>query len=53
MLFDRVTDPHEIHNLAGTESHRAIESELRDYLRQWHARWPLPERLPLPGTRGA
>jgi arylsulfatase A-like enzyme len=53
MLFDRVTDPHEIRNLAGSETHRKIESELRDYLRQWHARWPLPERLPLAEKRGA
>jgi arylsulfatase A-like enzyme len=53
MLFDRESDPVEIHNLAGQPAVAGIERELRDYLQQWQKRWVLPERLPLTHAQGA
>ena len=35
MLFDRQTDPHETHNLAGTPQGTRIERQLRDSLIEW------------------
>ena len=53
MLFDRVTDPFETHNLAGKPEQAEIERGLREHFRAWQGRWTLPERIPLAGHPGA
>jgi arylsulfatase A-like enzyme len=35
VLFDRVSDPVEVRNLAGTEGVKTAEQDLRRYLREW------------------
>jgi len=53
MLFDRLNDPHEIHNLVGQSACKEIETELRGYLETWHASHPLPARLEFTRPKGA
>ena len=43
MLFDRVADPLEIHNLCGKPETAAIEKQLRAELSAWAARIPAVE----------
>ena len=44
MLFDRESDPWEMHNRAGAEDYRDVEKELRGMLREWEN--GLAERTP-------
>lgn len=43
MLFDRVADPLEVHNLCGRPEAAAVEKELRGVLADWAARTPAVE----------
>ena len=48
MLFDRIADPLEVHNLCGKPEAAAVEKELRAALAAWMARTPAVEVKTLP-----
>ena len=56
MLFDRIADPLEVHNLCGQPETAAVEKELREALAAWMARTPAVEvktEVRMPGNNTA
>ena len=41
-LYDHAADPHELHNVAGEQQHRAAEQRLCEHLLALHARTYAP-----------